>query len=75
MTEDLRNVLWGEGFRWGIIKRLVRTRGYKGELQPQYAVVDNSAAAFAGSRCIAKDLSHEEASALCAIMNVGDKSE
>lgn len=68
---DLTRIPWGKELTWGIVERTVRTRGYKGELQARYAVVENGVAVFAGRRCIAKDLSHEEASALCAIMNMG----
>lgn len=72
MTEDLKNIKWGKSFKWGIIKRTIRFEDRNGKLQPQYVVVDNQHAAFtSASRRVATDLTHEEASALCAIMNAG----
>lgn len=77
MTEDLKNIKWGMPFdKWGIVERKVRMKDRNGRLQPKYVVVESSVAAFTTiGRRVAVDLSHDEASALCAIMNVGGDSD
>ena len=71
---NAKNVEWGKEFKWGIVKRidnaLVRR---KLSSIPQFYVTESSAAAFTGSRCVATNLTHDEASALCAIMNAGEQ--
>lgn len=77
MKEDLSKVEWGKPFdKWGIVERKVRMKDRTGRLQPKYVVVESSIAAFTTvGRRVAVDLSHDEASALCAIMNAGGDSD
>ena len=70
---SLDRVEWGKEFKWGIVKRGVPVVDGRGRLLGTHRVVEASRAAFAGSNCIATNLTHDEASALCAILNAGDQ--
>ncbi len=70
---SLKSVEWGKEFKWGIVKRIEgRLISSREDLRPQFYVTESGAAAFTGSRCVATNLTHDEASALCAILNAGE---
>ncbi len=68
-----KSVEWGKEIRWGVVKRRALVYNSTRGMQLPYAVTESGAAAFAGANCIAVNLTHDEASALCAIMNAGEQ--
>ena len=75
--EDTSRVEWGKSFKFGILKRhnlpgLRLPLNAQGKVWPEYYVVDHAQAVFASEeRRVAWNLTHEEASAMCAILNAG----
>ena len=74
-NDNTSRVEWGKEWKWGIVKRrelagmLISSRDRS---FPLYHVVDHAAAVFAPEeRRVAWNLTHEEAVALCAILNAG----
>jgi hypothetical protein len=69
---------WGKEWKWGIVKRrdelvAASKRGDRRYVLHPYAVVENSEAAFTTlGRQVALNLTYDEASALCAILNTGE---
>ena len=76
-NDNTSRVEWGKEFKWGIVKRrelagLRTPLDSQGRSFPLYHVVDHAAAVFAPEeRRVAWNLTHEEASAMCAILNAG----
>lgn len=72
---DIGRVEWGKEIKFGIVSsRFTPVVNSRGQLLGKYRVVESSVAAFAGSRCVASNLTHDEASALCTILNAGDNT-
>lgn len=74
--DNTSRVEWGKEFKWGIVKRVMRSyvRTVDDQRKPllEYYVVEHAQAVFTGpERCVASNLTHEEASAMCAILNAG----
>ncbi len=73
--DDTSRVEWGKEWKWGIVKNPYYHKNDPKTYRfppKEYIVVEHAKATFVGEHWrVANNLTHEEAEAMCAILNAG----